>query len=259
MPGADAYVQIGRRWCHGSPAQMAPPVLGVAGDNAGRKDQDGTVSWTVIVPVKRLALAKSRLRGALPSVEHDTLVLAMALDTVTAALASPVVGRVAVVTSDPDAERAALEAGAEVIVDVPDAGLNPALAYAATVLRPKQATLPGVVAVAADLAALRTADLTAALHAAETAARDAPRRMFVPDAAGTGTVLLAATHGAGLEPCFGLGSAAAHRASGAIELAGEWPSLRHDIDTAADLAEAVVLGLGPRTAAVTAAAAGTPA
>jgi 2-phospho-L-lactate guanylyltransferase len=208
----------------------------------------------VIVPVKRLRMAKSRLRGALPSAEHDMLVLAMALDTVSAALASPVVGRVAVVTSDPDAERAALEAGAEVIVDVPDAGLNPALAYAATVVRPKGATaaLPGVVALAADLAALRSADLTEALRAAEVAGNGTPRRLFVPDAAGTGTVLLAATRGAGLEPCFGVGSAAAHTASGAIVLAGDWPSLRRDVDTAADLAEAVVLGLGPRTAALAA-------
>lgn len=208
----------------------------------------------MIVPVKRLPTAKSRLRGALPNAEHDAVVLAMALDTVAAAQASPVVGRVAVVTSDPDAERAALEAGAEVIVDVPDAGLNPALAYAATVVRPKAATatLPGVAALAADLAALRTADLTEALRAAEMVGNGTPRRLFVPDAAGTGTVLLAATHGAGLEPCFGVGSAAAHSASGAIALTGDWPSLRRDVDTAADLAEAVVLGLGPRTAALAA-------
>jgi 2-phospho-L-lactate guanylyltransferase len=208
----------------------------------------------VIVPVKRLPLAKSRLRGALPGVEHDALVLAMAMDTVSAAVASPVVGRVAVVTSDPLAERTALDAGAEVIVDVPDAGLNPALAYAATLIRPKAGPLPGVAALAADLAALRPADLTAALRAAEEAAGGAPRRLYVPDAAGTGTVLLAATAGAGLEPCFGGGSAAAHQASGALELTGEWPSLRCDVDTAADLAEAVVLGLGPRTAAVAGAA-----
>jgi 2-phospho-L-lactate guanylyltransferase len=216
------------------------------------------VSWTVIVPVKRLRTAKTRLRGALPSVDHDALVLAMALDTVAAALASPVVGRVAVVTSDAEAERAAMDAGAEVIVDVPDAGLNPALAYAATVVRPKGATdtLPGVAALAADLAALHTADLTEALRAAELTAHGSPRRLYVADAAGTGTVLLAATRGAVLEPCFGTGSAAAHHASGAVELTGDWPTLRRDVDTAADLAAAVVLGLGPRTASVAADALG---
>jgi len=46
---------------------------------------------------------------------------------------------------------------------------------------------------------------------------------------------------------FGVGSAEAHRASGAIELIGDWPSLRCDVDTEADLAVAAQLGLGART------------
>jgi 2-phospho-L-lactate guanylyltransferase len=207
------------------------------------------VSWTVIVPVKRLAVAKSRLRGAVPGVKHDALVLAMALDTVSAALASPTVGRVVVVTGDQAVADAASATGVDVIPDVPDAGLNPALAYAATVVRPNGATesLPGVAALSADLPALRTQELTGALRAAEEIAA---ARVFLADAAGTGTVLLAAAPGSRLEPCFGAGSAAAHAASGAVALDGEWPSLRRDVDTAADLAAAVVLGIGPRTGAV---------
>jgi 2-phospho-L-lactate guanylyltransferase len=90
--------------------------------------------------------------------------------------------------------------------------------------------------------------LTAALRAAQQAGPS--RRSFVADAAGTGTVLLAATPVAGLEPCFGVGSAAAHMASGAVALDGPWSSLRRDVDTAADLAGALRLGLGPRTAAL---------
>ena len=144
----------------------------------------------------------------------------MALDTVAAALASPVVGRVVVVSADRAVRAAAAELGAEVILDVPDAGLNPALAYATTLVRPRGSTasLPGVAALAADLPALRPDDLTAALRAAEVG--DTIRRAFVSDAAGTGTVLLAARPGVGLEPCFGAGSAAAHAASGAIGAAG---------------------------------------
>ncbi len=57
------------------------------------------------MPVKRLEAAKSRLRGALTDADHEALVLAMALDTVAAALASPVVGRVVVVTGDPARRR----------------------------------------------------------------------------------------------------------------------------------------------------------
>lgn len=208
--------------------------------------KDGTVSWTVIVPVKRLTVAKSRLRGALADVDHAELVLAMALDTICAALASPVVGRMVVVTSDADATKAALDVGAEVVDDVPDAGLNPALAYAATQARSKAAaaTLPAIAALAADLPCLRTEELTDALRSAPMAGR-----AYVTDAARTGTVLLTAAPGAQLEPCFGARSAAAHAASGAVELSGAWPTLRRDVDTAEDLVAAAALGLGPRTAA----------
>jgi 2-phospho-L-lactate guanylyltransferase len=222
----------------------------VRGDKTVRTVQDGTVSWTVILPVKRLEVAKSRLRGAVDPAVHEALALAMALDTVAAALACRVAGRVVVVSADRAVGAAAAELGAEVILDVPDAGLNPALAYAATLVRPRgsAASLPGVAALTADLPALRPDELTAALRAAE--AGDTIRRAFVSDAAGTGTVLLAARPGIGLEPCFGAGSAAAHAVSGAMMLHGDWPSLRRDVDTADDLTEAVRIGLGPRTGAL---------
>ena len=209
------------------------------------------MSWTVIVPIKRLDLAKTRLRGALPGVSHADLVLAMTMDTVAAALACPVAGRVVVVTDDNAAAEAVGGLGADVVPDIPDAGLNPALAYAATVARPKGATasLPGVAALAADLPALRAEELAAALRAAEEAAEP---RAYVTDVTGTGTVLLAALPGVRLEPCFGPDSAAAHEASGAVALAGDWPGLRRDVDTASDLAAAVVLGVGAHTGAVVA-------
>jgi 2-phospho-L-lactate guanylyltransferase len=218
----------------------------------------------VIVPVKRLAHAKSRLRDAIgpsaaPSRDHEELVLAMVLDTVAAALSSPVVGRVVVISPDPVPGEEATLLGAETLPDLPDAGLNPALAYAAAHARrtSRAGTEPGVAALTADLPALRDSELTEALRQAEQAAGSlGPRvlaRSFVPDAAGTGTVLLAAPPGAALEPCFGPDSAAAHEASGAIRLSGAWPSLRRDVDTPADLAEALMLGVGPRTAAAWAA------
>lgn len=224
----------------------------------------------MIVPVKRLAQAKSRLRdqtglGAEPSRAHEELVLAMVLDTVAAALSSPVVGRVVVISADPEPGEEAALLGAETLPDVPDAGLNPALAYAAAHVRRTglAGTEPGVAALTADLPALRESELTEALRQAEQAAGSlGPRvlaRSFVADAAGTGTVLLAAPPGAALEPCFGPDSAAAHEASGAIRLSGDWPSLRRDVDTPADLAEALILGVGPRTAAAYAARAAHPA
>ncbi|MGQ0574124.1 MAG: hypothetical protein ACT4RN_07945 [Pseudonocardia sp.] len=38
-----------------------------------------------------------------------------------------------------------------------------------------------------------------------------------------------------------------HRGSGAIELAGDWPGLRRDVDTGADLRTAADLWLGTHT------------
>jgi 2-phospho-L-lactate guanylyltransferase len=193
-----------------------------------------------VLPVKRLADAKSRLRGALPDVPHDRLVLAMARDTVTAVLACRLVSRVLVVTDDP---AAAAELGAAGAERVPDgrADLNAALVRGAG-----HAPGSAVVALTADLPALRSRDLAAALAAVPTA----PGRGYVADITGTGTAMLAAYAGVPLDPRFGPDSAGAHAASGAARLDGDWASLRRDVDTAADLAAATALGLGSATAAL---------
>jgi 2-phospho-L-lactate guanylyltransferase len=205
------------------------------------------LTWIILVPVKRLERAKTRLRGALPESEHESFTLAMALDTVAAALGCPPVGRVVAVTDDAVVADAARTLGAQVVADAPDAGLNPAIAYAASVHRPRSsASAPGLAALTADLPALRPGELAEALRAAERQ----PLRGYVPDAAGTGTVLLTSPPGTVLAPCFGPDSAAAHRATGAVPLEGEWPTLRCDVDTPIDLDRATRLGLGPHSRAV---------
>lgn len=202
-----------------------------------RLDQSSSTGWVAVVPVKPLTDAKTRLRGAVPSTAHSRLALAMAQDTVAATLACASVGRVLVVCDDATV-RAGLEAlGARCLPDRPGAGLNAALAFGAHDARGP------VAALTADLPALRPAELTGALHAA--AALGA--RAYVPDADGTGTVLLTAPAGVPLDPRFGPGSAATHRSSGAQRLDGAWPGLRRDVDTAQDLDAAVGLGLGRHT------------
>lgn len=201
--------------------------------------------WSLVVPVKRLPLAKTRLTGAVPGVAHAELVLALTVDTVAAALASPVVARVVVVSDDVAVAAVLLDLGAVVIADEPDAGLNAALRYGEAYAQ-LRGPADGVSALSADLAALRTADLTAALGSVS-----APRS-YVRDAVGSGTTLLAALPGAALQPAFGVDSAARHAASGAVELAAA-ASLHQDIDTPADLVAARRLGLGPRTSALLAA------
>lgn len=197
-------------------------------------------TWGVVLPVKRLAAAKSRLRGALTGVPHERLALALAQDTVAATLASDEVAEVLAVTDDPEVGRALAALGARVVPDVPGGGLNAAFAYGAGLLAHRP-----VAALAADLPALCPAELSAALSTAA-----GPDRHFVADAPGSGTVLLTAPAGVRLDPRFGPGSAAAHRRSGALPLAGDWPTLRRDVDTAADFEAATRLGLGPHSAEV---------
>ena len=73
-------------------------------------------SWTVLLPVKVLARAKSRLT-VLAGDRRGDLALALASDTVTAVLACPEVARVVVVTSDPVAGPRLAALGAIVVED----------------------------------------------------------------------------------------------------------------------------------------------
>lgn len=202
-------------------------------------------TWSVVVPAKRLPLAKTRLTplpGELagpPQAAHDRLVLALLADTVAAALACPAVAGVLVVTDDPDAAAEVTRLGAATVPDEPDRGLNAALTHGA---RATGGT--AVAALSSDLPALRPRELAAALAAAGVAPR-----CFVADAQGSGTTLLTAA-GTDLSPAFGAGSARRHRAGGAVPLTGRWPGLARDVDTPADLREALALGVGPHTAAL---------
>jgi 2-phospho-L-lactate guanylyltransferase len=196
----------------------------------------------VVLPAKALPAAKSRLLPATADpATHRDLVLAMRADTVAAVRAATGVARVLVVVDRPGPT----PEGVDVLVQRRP-GLNAALTEAAA---HAAAAWPddGVAAVVGDLPALEPAELAAALAGAA-----GHPRAFVPDAAGTGTTMLAARPGTALAPSFGSGSAARHR-DVAVELAAG-PGLRHDVDTGADLLAAAVPGagvvLGPRTAAV---------
>jgi 2-phospho-L-lactate guanylyltransferase len=201
--------------------------------------------WSVVVPAKRLVAAKTRLAPLTATLSddvpggHQELVLALLADTVAAALASPVVAAVLVVTDEPRAAAVVTALGARTTADEPDRGLNAALAHGAG--RARAATGGPVAALSSDLPALRPAELTAALQAAA-----AVPRAFVADAEGSGTTLLAVRDG-DLDPRFGPGSAAGHAAGGAVPLDGDWPGLRQDVDTPADLQAAWRTGVGPRT------------
>jgi 2-phospho-L-lactate/phosphoenolpyruvate guanylyltransferase len=207
---------------------------------------DTPLTWSLVIPVKVLARAKSRLTG-LAGDRRPELALALAADTVAAAVNCEDVGTVIVVSDDPAASAELASLGAVVVPDEPDDGLNPALVHGAAVAAARH---PGraTAALAADLPALRPAELGRALRAAARWPQ-----AFVPDAAGSGTTLYATAPGRRFQPRFGPGSRQRHADAGAAELqltgiAG----LRRDVDTPADLSSAAGLGLGPRTAAIAA-------
>lgn len=197
----------------------------------------------LVIAVKRLTAAKTRLAPVFSAATREGVVLAMLIDTIRAALAVPALQTVTVVTPDGVAADAARELGARVLADPTPAGhrdpLNNAISAAESAVREET---PNVVVLQGDLPALQSQELAEAIAAAR-----AYRRSFVGDRHGTGTAALFA-FGVALQPQFGPDSAARHRHSGAIELTGAWPGLRCDIDTPDDLLAARRLGVGSATA-----------
>jgi 2-phospho-L-lactate/phosphoenolpyruvate guanylyltransferase len=188
------------------------------------------VTWNVVLPVKSLADAKSRLQT--PNVAD--LALAFARDTVAAVQETSSVSQVVVVSSEPRLRE--VLAGVQFVAD-PHGGLVAALfaGIAAVGAGPTALLL-------ADLPALRPADLDAAL----VEAAQFPLAM-VADTDGAGTTLLTALDPARLVPRFGPGSRAAHESAG-HQVLDAAAGLHRDVDTTDDLAAAVRLGVGPATA-----------
>ena len=197
------------------------------------------LEWTLIVPARGAPHGKSRL--AVPRREH--LARAFALDTIEAALGALPASALLVVTNDDLLGPYAAAAGARVVPD-PGAGLHGAIRAAGRLTVPGSAL--GVLL--GDLPALRPEDLRAALRACQV-----HPRAFVPDRAGTGTVLLT-VYGSVLESSFDPGSAARHQAAGFERLPLPLPRLRTDVDVRDDLEAVLALGCGRHTAAALAGA-----
>jgi 2-phospho-L-lactate guanylyltransferase len=194
--------------------------------------------FALVVPVKTLTRAKSRLTGY-PDDVRRALATAFALDALAAATSGPAVGSVAVVTDEPDVAGLVRDIGCDVLPDEGAGDLNRALQRAVLALGPSG---PGA-AMLGDLPCLLPEDLEQALGSVQD-------KGFVADAEGTGTTLVAVRDPASFVTHFGAGSRAGHVAAGIEEITLELTSLRRDVDTADDLAAARMLGVGPRTGAV---------
>ena len=170
----------------------------------------------------------------------------MAADTLTALLATPEVLKVSVLSRRSEPLVPASLARAVDIVVQPErlSSLDQALAWFISKHTDGSTCLAVVVA---DLPALQPESMT---HVLNDATRH--RVAMVADAQGTGTTILTTRDPTQLRTHFGEGSAAVHRAAGAVAIFGA-PDTRCDVDTADDLARAREIGLGAHTLALLAA------
>jgi 2-phospho-L-lactate guanylyltransferase len=197
--------------------------------------------YAVLVPVKPPAVGKSRLAGLGGGAARRRLAESFAQDTVLACLRAEMVAQVLVVTDDAQFSRVLSALGCTAIPDGVSGDLNATLRQAAAEAGRRWPDLVPV-AVCADLPALRAEDLDEVLGGLSPS-----EASFVPDAAGVGTTLYVAAPD-DFDPRFGPQSRSAHLDAGVRELTGAPPSVRRDVDDPDDLAQAVALGVGPRTA-----------
>ena len=198
-------------------------------------------SYGVVVPVKPLSRAKSRLSSLGDDLRRD-LVVAFAVDTVSAAMECALVTTVLVVTDEVDLARGLADLGVASVPDGHTGDLNATLVQGAAELVRRA---PGLrpVALCGDLPSLRPEELAAVLQDSAD-----HRTAFLRDAAGTGTTLFAGADLDAFVPRFGRASGEAHLAAGAVELrTPDASSVRRDVDTPDDLLEALAVGAGPRT------------
>jgi len=188
------------------------------------------VATAVVIPVRTFEGAKSRLGAVLDAEERRDLVERLLRRTVAAALATPGVAEVVVVSPDPEVLVVAVAAGARPLAQR-SRGLNPGLQEArAAVSADRLLVLPG------DLPAVTPGDIAQILAAGDAAG--APGVILAPDRHGRGTNALLLAPPDVIDPAFGGDSRAAHAwlASSADAAYVEVPGiLALDIDTPDDL------------------------
>lgn len=187
---------------------------------------------TAVVPVKRFAVAKSRLGPGVEATRKPELVAAMIADVLEAIGEARLVERTIIVSQEPAAADLAAAAGADLLSDFDDASHSAAalagIAAAEAAGARCVALLPG------DCPLLDPRELDKML----TGVPD-PYVAVIPDRHGAGTNALVLAPPSAIEPSFGEGSrdrhVAAARAAGIPYGVEELPSLGLDLDTPADI------------------------
>lgn len=187
---------------------------------------------TAVLPVKRFDAAKQRLSLGLDDQSRRELIAAMLHDVLESVGAARMIEHTIVVSGEPEAQRLALEAGAEAAPDPDDAGHPEAALLGIDAARTRGATC--VVLVPGDCPLLDPRDLDRLL----TGVPD-PYVAVVPDRHGTGTNALLLSPPDAIRPAFGEGSCERHieaaRTAGVPHGVEPLDSLALDLDTPADL------------------------
>jgi 2-phospho-L-lactate/phosphoenolpyruvate guanylyltransferase len=193
------------------------------------------VRTAAVLPVKRFAVAKRRLRTAVMDQRRGELARAMFADVLEALARCAAIERTLVVTADPAATELTRAAGALVIGDDAENGQSVAVAQGV-----KQAIADGyerVLCVPGDCPALDPRELDTLLH---TRPGEDAVVVIVPDRHGTGTNALVLCPPDAIPPSFGPESFERHQrlaqAAGLGVTVMRPPSLLLDVDTGADLA-----------------------
>ena len=205
----------------------------------------GPDRWAVVLPVKVLSSAKTRL---LPTSDpaRPELALAFLQDVLGALSDAEAVAQVTVVTDDLAVQQVATAAHHHWAPEAPHRGLNEAALFGASLTPPHL----GIAIVAGDLPCLTGEVVDLVLRSACIY-----ERTFIADTQGVGTTMLMSHTIAGCTPAFGERSRARHAARGYVELGlSETAPERlllarahRDVDTQVDLWDAIRIGVGPAT------------
>jgi 2-phospho-L-lactate guanylyltransferase len=186
-----------------------------------------------VIPVRTFEGAKSRLGAVLDAEERRDLVERLLRRAVRAALGTPGIALVIVVSPDPEVLAVAAAEGATTLLQQ-SRGLNPALGEARETAARRGAgrllVIPG------DLPAITAADLEEVLAAGDRAG--SPSVIVAPDRHDRGTNALLLTPIDVIEPAFGVNSRSTHawlaESADAVHVEVDG-ALRLDLDTPDDL------------------------
>jgi 2-phospho-L-lactate guanylyltransferase len=192
-----------------------------------------------LIPVRSLVAAKERLAALLTVGERRTLAAAMLSDVVTAALATPELRSVWIVTGDEEAATLATRLGGGVLPEVLSEGatpLNGALEGGRTLICTRNQPPDELLVLPLDIPATTPAALSEFLHGAPGSGGKLVRICPAHDG-GTNALLLRPPKVVPFR--FGPGSAAAHARAGtaanSLVTLRPQPLLQEDVDTPADL------------------------